>query len=192
MMPSNRVTNVPFVTGYLYDKPDTKLIDRALGGIDLQDTSEGYSYQVWEIYYEFNKIKIKGLTTQVVYELLEIANVTELSLAFDLSMNVSFTYVVNGLSYLRFYDAFIQEFTTLALTDCRSPRMVYDDYRSMQTNTSDMICAYINKLTLKLCYRMSRDRFTIEYPLADVQENARLIRVGMTEGLRLQFKLSLI
>ena len=30
------------------------------------------------------------------------------------------------------------------------------------------------------------------YPLADVQENARLIRVGMTEGLRLQFKLSLI
>lgn len=192
MMPSNRVTNIPFVTGYLYDKPDTKLIDRALGGIDLQNTSEGYSYQVWEIYYEFNKIKIKGLTTQVVYELLEIANVTELSLAFDLSMNVSFTYVVNGLSYLRFYDAFIQEFTTLALTDCRSPRMVYDDYRSMQTNTSDMICAYINKLTLKLCYRMSRDRFTIEYPLADVQENARLIRVGMTEGLRLQFKLSLI
>ena len=192
MMPSNRVTNVPFVTGYLYDKPDTKLIDRALGGIDLQDTSEGYSYQVWEIYYESNKIKIKGLTTQVVYELLEIANVTELSLAFDLSMNVSFTYVVNGLSYLRFYDAFIQGFTTLALTDCRSPRMVYDDYRSMQTNTSDMICAYINKLTLKLCYRMSRDRFTIEYPLADVQENARLIRVGMTEGLRLQFKLSLI
>ena len=60
------------------------------------------------------------------------------------------------------------------------------------TNTSDIICAYINKITLKLCYRMSRDRFTIEYPLTDVQENARLVRVGMTKGLRLQFKMSLI
>ena len=71
-------------------------------------------------------------------------------------------------------------------------RLVYDDYRIMQTNTSDVICAYINKITLQLRYRISRDRFTVEYPLADVQENARLIRVGMTKGLRLQFKMSLI
>lgn len=192
MIPSNRVTNTPVVTDYLYPKPDTKLVDRALGGIALQNTSQGYEYQVWEIYYENGKIKIKGLTTNIVYELLEIIDVTELSLAFDLSMNVSFTYVANGIAYLRFYDASIQQFSTIVLSNCRSPRLAYDDYREMQSNTSDIICAYINKLTLKLCYRMSRDRFTIEYPLEDVQENARLIRVGMTKGLRLQFKMSLI
>ena len=70
--------------------------------------------------------------------------------------------------------------------------MTYDDTRSMQTNTSDVICAYINKETLQLCYRLSRDRFTIEYPLKSVAENARLIRVGMTDKLRLQFKINLI
>ena len=163
------------INDYLYTKPDTKLVDRALGGIGLQNSSEGFEYQVWEIYYESGKIKIKGLTNNVVYELLEISYVTELS-----------------YTYLRFYDSFIQDFSTLPLMDCRSPRLVYDDYRVMQTNTSDIICAYINKITLQLCYRISRDRFTVEYPLADVQENARLIRVGMTKGLRLQFKMSLI
>ena len=192
MIPANRVTNTPVLTDYLYTKPDTKLIDRALGGIDLQNSSEGFEYQVWEIYYESGKIKIKGLTNNVIHELLEVSHITELSLAFDLNMNVAFTYVTNGSSYLRFYDSFIQNFSTILLSDCRSPRLVYDDYRVMQTNTSDIICAYINKITLKLCYRMSRDRFTIEYPLTNVQENARLVRVGMTKGLRLQFKMSLI
>ena len=57
MIPSNRVTNTPVVRDYLYPKPDTKLVDRALGGIALQNTSEGYEYQVWEIYYENGKIK---------------------------------------------------------------------------------------------------------------------------------------
>ena len=192
MILNHYITNTAALGNYLFDKPQTKLIDRTLGGIALQNTSEGLNYQIWEIYYESGSVRIKGLSNNLTYSLLSLDGITELSLAFDLSMNVSFSYVVNGQAFLSFYDAFTQSYTTLHLENCRSPRMTYDDTREMQTNTSDVICAYINKETLQLCYRLSRDRFTIEYPLKSVAENARLIRVGMTDKLRLQFKINLI
>ena len=192
MILNHYITNTAALGNYLFDKPETKLIDRTLGGIALQNTSEGLNYQIWEIYYESGSVRIKGLSNNLTYSLLSLDGITELSLAFDLSMNVSFSYVANGEAFLSFYDAFTQSYTTLHLENCRSPRMTYDDTREMQTNTSDVICAYINKETLQLCYRLSRDRFTIEYPLKSVAENARLIRVGMTDKLRLQFKINLI
>lgn len=192
MILNHYITNTAALGNYLFSKPETKLVDRALGGIALQNTSEGLNYQIWEIYYESGSVRIKGLSNNLTYSLLSLDGITELSLAFDLSMNVSFSYVVNGEAFLSFYDAFTQSYTTLHLENCRSPRMTYDDTREMQTNTSDVICAYINKETLQLCYRLSRDRFTIEYPLKSVAENARLIRVGMTDKLRLQFKINLI
>ena len=192
MILNHYITNTVALGDYLFDKPQTKLIDRALGGIALQNTSEGLNYQIWEIYYESGSVRIKGLSNNLTYSLLSLDGITELSLAFDLNMNVSFSYVANGEAFLRFYDSLTQTYQSLPLENCRSPRMTYDDTREMQTNTSDVICAYINKETLQLCYRLSRDRFTIEYPLKSVAENARLIRVGMTDKLRLQFKINLI
>ena len=175
-----------------YDKPNTKLIDRTLGGIAIQDISEGLNYQVWEIYYESPFIKIKGLTTGVVIILEEVQRVIELSLAFDLNMNIAYTYVVGDKSYLRYYNTTTQTLQTMELIHCKSPRLTYDDLRSMQNQVSDIVCAYINVSNNTLCYRLLRDRYTIEHTLQEVPENARLIRIGMTEGLRLQFKMQLI
>lgn len=192
MIPEHKISSTPVVKDYFYEKPNTKLIDRTLGGIALQNTSEGLEYQLWEIYYDSPEIKLKALTTGQILVLDSIPKVTEVSVAFDLNMNVSYAYVSNGLAYLKFYDTTIQNFTTKLLEHGKSPRLVYDDLREMQTQLSDIVCAYINTETLHLCYRLLRDRYTLEYPLHPVEENARLIRVGMSEGLRLQFKMQLV
>lgn len=192
MIPDHKITSTPVASEYFYDKPNTKLIDRTLGGIAIQDISEGLNYQVWEIYYESPFIKIKGLTTGNVIILEEVQGVVELSLAFDLNMNIAYTYVTGDKSYLRYYDATTQNLQTMELIHCKSPRLTYDDLRSMQNQVSDIVCAYINVSNNTLCYRLLRDRYTIEHPLQEVPENARLIRIGMTEGLRLQFKMQLI
>lgn len=192
MIPDHKITSTPAASEYFYDKPNTKLIDRTLGGIAIQDISEGLNYQVWEIYYESPFIKIKGLTTGVVIILEEVQRVIELSLAFDLNMNIAYTYVVGDKSYLRYYNTTTQTLQTMELIHCKSPRLTYDDLRSMQNQVSDIVCAYINVSNNTLCYRLLRDRYTIEHTLQEVPENARLIRIGMTEGLRLQFKMQLI
>lgn len=192
MIPNHQISSELILTDYLYEKPNTKLVDRSLGGVDLQDPSEGLEYQLWEIYYESPLVKIKGLSNNNIHILDSIPNITELSLSFDLNMNVSFTYVSNGESYLKYYDTLVQNYSIKHLENCKSPRLVYDDLREMQTNTSDIICAYINSSTHTLCYRLLRDRYTIEYPLHEIEPNAKLIRVGMGKGLRLQFKIQLL
>lgn len=192
MIPNHKITNEVVLTDYLYNKPDTKLIDRSFGGIAIQDASEGLLYQVWEIYYESPFIKIKALTTGDIIVLDSIDKVTELSVAFDLNMNITYCYVANSRSYLKYYNTTTQDFSILELSGIRSPRLAYDDLREMQSSVSDIVYAYINSQSNYLCYRLLRDRYTIEYQLQQVPENARLVRVGMSKGLRLQFKMQLI
>lgn len=192
MIPQNKITETPLITEYLYEKPTTRLIDRALGGISLQNISQGLTYQLWEIFYEAPLVRLKGLTTHEIITLEEIPGVTEVSVAFDLNMNVTYAYVVNGISYLKYYDVNTSSHVLYEIPESISPRLAYDDLRITQVNSSDIVCAYINKTTNTMCYRLLRDLYSIEYPLHEVPENARLIRVAMSKGRRLQFRLQLI
>lgn len=189
MIINHHITNTPIVTDYKVSKPETKLIDRHLGGIDLQDTSEGLEYQVWTIYYEDGWIKLKSELNNKLYDLLQASGVSEVALAFDSSMTLSYAFVINARCFLRFYDSSLQAYTTLEIPDSRNIRLCFDDTREFNINNADIVCAYINFEKLKLCYRLSRDRFSIERELANVTNNSRLVRIGMSEGLRLQFKM---
>lgn len=192
MLPNNALTTTSLEADFLYTKPNSDLIDREFGGITLQDTSKGLNYQLWEIYYERPLIKIKGLLTQEIFTILSVNNVKELSLAFDLNMNICITYMVDETTYLYFYDTNIQNYSTITFTNLNNPRISYDDSRQTQSQTSDIIFAYINNNTNYLCCRLLRDRYTIEYPLRELPPNAKLVRVGMNKGLRFQFKIQLL
>lgn len=192
MIPNHHITDISFEGDYLFSNPPQALVSRTLGGIALQDTSHGLNYQLWEIYYEDSIIKLKALMTEEITNVIYKENVSSLSLAFDLNMNLSIAYTIEDISFLYYYDTLLQEFSTLTFSNIKTPKITYDDIRETQSNTSDIVFAYINTDTNYLCYRLLRDRYLVEYPLKQVEENAKLIRVGMNKNLRLQFKIQLI
>ena len=104
-------------------------------------------------------------------------------------MSLTYLYVKNNEVYLNYYDTVSQQNKENIFTNMAYPKLTYDDFRETQTNLSDILLVYINTQTNQLCYRMLRDRYTIEYVLSDVVKHTRLVRVGMADNFRLKFKL---
>ncbi len=189
MIPHNKIVSEYVESEWLYDNTEEDLIYLSPGGKDIKNIEESPTYQMWEMYFENNIIKLKSKTNNKNYDIRAISDITELSFSFSLNMNLTYLYVKEEITYLNYYDATIQETVEIALFDMKHPKLIYDDYRKTQTMVSDILLIYINHKRNKLCYRMLRDRYTIEYDLADVLNNTRLVRVGMSNKYRLKFKL---
>lgn len=189
MIPNHNIPSQSLPTNYMFEKDTTRLTDLQLGGIRIQDSSMGFSYQRWLMYYEDNWIKLKGEISQQVLLIKQVDQVTDLSFAFDSSLSLIYSYTVANIAYLVFYHPINQEVVTQPLPSTRSVRLCYDDRRESNSAFSDVIVAYINNVTNMLCYRLSRDRYQIERPLKAVPENSTLVQVGMSTDWRLQFKI---
>lgn len=189
MIPNNKITTEYVEGEWLYDNYEEDLLYKHPGGRDLQNLTEEYTYQMWEMYYENNIIKLKALTSNKVYELKTVLNVTELSFCFTLNMTIAYLYKVGDIVYLNYYDTITQKYIEETFMNMNHAKLILDDSRITQTSSSDVIFFYINNITNKLCCRLLRDRYTIEYELQSVLKHTRLVRVGMANNLRLKFKL---
>jgi len=195
MIPQNVLSTTPDPDAFRppHDRVKERLIDYELGGRAIQDPSEGLEVKVWtaEADEQTGSIMLSAPGVTPV-EVLVVPGVQEISLAFDQNMQPALAYVTADGAFLYWFDATLPGFTTLALpAGSRSPRISLDDKRATQTAISDIVLAYIRGD--KLYARAQRDRFSIEYELAEIPlaEYRELGQIGMNVGAlpRFQFQI---
>lgn len=168
-----------------------RVIDYELGGIALNDGTQGLQVQNWRARLVGTEIRVAPdpYTTETV--LVTAAGITQLSIAFDQNMNPVVAYVQNGLTKLYWYSTALEAMTTTTFAaDVRSPFLCMDDKRNAASllNINDVLLFYVR--TNRLCYRQQRDSYNTERTLAWFDGAAVTIKkAGMNYGLRMQVEL---
>ena len=199
MIPSKALSPLLQWAPFLYpdNLPVYNTTDWQMGGIALQDGSQGLQVQPWFLEITgtvtSNNVVISAANRQPLI-LFSAPFITEVSLSFDQNMNPAVAYVSQGNPKFWWYDATIPGYTIISLAaGVTSPRCTFDDKRKLEVTLgmSDIILAYI--YNNNLCYRQERDRFLTEYILYNnlnlVISNPTLNKVGMNEKERLQFQI---
>lgn len=169
--------------------PDDRVVedmeDWERGGIAVSDPSQGLRVQDWRCFYEAGWIQVApegGAATPV----LEVADVTQLSFAFDQNMRPQLAFTAGGAAFLYWYDTVVEGYAITELPGAAWPRLALDDKRSTQTGASDVVLAYLQDGNLYA--RQQRDRYGVAYLLAE-GVTGRLRNMGMNEKQRLQWEL---
>ncbi len=191
MIPEERLSTVPYPAPYRAPDdadPPSKLTDYELGGVALQDASQGLEVQTWTLRADpLTGEVFLGATSVPESLLFTAAGITEVSLAFDQNMRPFVAFVQDGRAKYRWFDTVLgaNRITELDPAD-ENPRCCMDDKRTSQTSlgTNDIILAYVR--AGNLYYRQQRDRYETERLLYE-DVPGRLLRVGMHRQYRLQF-----
>lgn len=185
MLPENRISSFKNKLSFLTPNKSSETVnDYELGGVDIQDNSQGFTY-LWECFYEEGWITLRNSEHTIKW--LEVGNVSRVGLAFDTNLQPVVTYVAGGEVFLHWFDTVIQDFTTTSYgVDTKSPQLSLDDVRQINSSNADVIFAYVRNS--KVYYRQQRDRYGLEYFVGDVPDGLTLVQIGMTKGYRFQFK----
>jgi len=174
------------------NRPKEPLEDFDLGGLALNDASRGLEVYQWRGRYIDGAIvlDVPGIVDPV--SVLEVADVTEFSFAFDQNMQPAVAYVVGDESaHWYWFDATLPGFVTLDLpAGSITPRCSLDDKRNSTgtlSGVSDILLTYLRGGTLYV--RAQRDRYAIEYALASGYEHYVLGQFGMNRLMRMQWQL---
>ena len=185
MLPDNSLSTLTDEANFLV--PDSSpLLDFELGGVALNDTSQGLRFQTWSCIYEDGVVKAVSEIGDK-FDIITVSGLTELSIAFDQNMRPTLVYVANETAYLYWFDTLTNSQTTTELeVGVITPKISLDDSRPNQTVSSDIILAYIRDGSL--CMRVQRDRYGVEYKLTPVESTTKLAQIGMSDVNRFQFK----
>jgi hypothetical protein len=188
VIPDKKLSSVPQPSEFLVpdDAPSiSPILDYELGGVALNDPSQGLQVKTWRIRLVGNDVRIDSPPTVPETTLFTLPGVTEISLTFDQNMRPVIAYVQNNQPVLYWYDTLLQTTVFQNLpADVVTPRVSLDDKRPWQVGASDVILAYVRNNNLY--FAAQRDRFGVEYLLQE-NVNGKLIRIGMNQGFRLQF-----
>lgn len=187
MLPQNvlstTVVQAPFLPPK--DAPYVPLIDYELGGVALNDASQGLMVKSWRCQY-LNGDFIADAAAVAPTVIFSAPQVSEFSFTFDQNMQPFITYVQSGIAKYRWFDASVSSFVIVDIPgNPQTPRCTLDDKRSFASAISDIILAYMNGTILH--YRQQRDRFEIEYTLTSNGPGV-LTKIGMNLDFRLQFE----
>lgn len=188
MLPDNELSSSPVPAVFLGGRalPVRNVVDYEWGGVALQDSSQGLMVQFW-------RARIESENTQIIIDAQNIApfvlitgvNITEVSLAFDQNMNPAVAYVEDGTPKLYWYDSTVPGMVTTTFPNIVTPRVSLDDKRDSQSQNNDVIFAYMKNSNLYM--RMQRDRYGVEYLLAEDIDSPGLIKIGMSRQNRFQW-----
>lgn len=166
------------------------LTDRELGGVAINDGSQGLNNWVWTVNVEPDGTVKLWREGEAATTVLVQTDIADIALAFDQNMQPVLAWEsTTGELFLYWFNPVIQSFVTDSFGLGRNPRLAMDDKRTLSLGTSDVIFAYISEG--KLCYRMQRDRFVTEYIVAtDITDSRlKLQRIGLV-NYRFQFEIS--
>lgn len=165
------------------------LEDFELGGVAIQDASQGLMSYTWRCYVSGLDVYLERIGSGVSTLLFQQSGIKTICFSFDQNMRPTVAYrTEQGQTFLRWYDSVAQLYRTDGFGDLRDPHITLDDKRAMSLETSDVIFAYIRGSNL--CYRQQRDRYTVEYVLkAGLPADAKFKALGMANNLRLQFEI---
>lgn len=186
MIPQQRLSTTNLRGAFL--APDNEVLSltvaKELGGIALNDPSQGLQVQVWTLNTDGTAVKISAPSASET-TLFAGTEITEIDLAFDQNMRPFVAFVESGVVKYRWYDSLVQAQVTSTLPGATTPRCTLDDKRPLQTGSSDVILAYIRAGSLY--FRAQRDRYGVEY-LLQAAVVSSLSKVGMGTNNRLQFE----
>ncbi|PLT21147.1 hypothetical protein [Psychrobacter sp. MES7-P7E] len=155
------------------------------GGVALSDPSEDLLKYTWYAWTDGTTITVKRDDLDTYHVVLMDSNITEIDLTFDQNMRPCIAYVANGISKLYWYDTQQAKQVIDEYPDIRNPRVSLDDKRRFNVANSDIIFAYQKGDTL--CYRVQRERFSLERVLATNSKRRILWRIGMGRNNRFLF-----
>lgn len=196
MIPDNVLSTKPVRASLLY--PDRFQLaslteDYEMGGIAIQDPSEGLQYQPWFGYWrEDNAVCLKpGIDGEDIVLFYE-PDLFEMSFTFDQNMRwACATQRTDGSFRWRWYDSAVEDYVITEVPEgVTAFHCTHDDKREIlvQTGRSDVLVSYIKDRNLYV--RNQRDRYIIEHLLAEtLPENLRITNFGMTERYRVQWRI---
>lgn len=197
MIPNNAFTDPAVVTDFLppIDGAYSRLRSTVMGGIALNDPSQGRMYQQWVAYYESGNINVKIKDSHTIAFSLPATDVYTVSLAFDNNMGIVLAWIdTSNNANLYYFDTLSSSYITRVFDDntygYTSCRVCVDNAHDYYITNSDVIFAYIDFEGF-LNYRQQRDRYDIEYRVGG-PVNGTLTKVGPTVGNRLQFAVQVI
>lgn len=192
MLPENRLSQIPQLADWLYDYPPDygALIDYCMGGVELNDPSQGLDNTLWKL--ELNKqtgeLKL-GKHGENGEVLLTDKAIKKVSLAFDLNARPAYVLEYDNHVKFTYYDTVTSQNVTVNFDGVRSPYLTLDDRRVENSAGSDILFCYIKGQ--QLCVRYQRDRYTVEHSLHELShDDYTLKRVGMAVNLRVLFALA--
>jgi hypothetical protein len=166
--------------------PHNLLDNSELGGVALNDPSQGLQAKTWRGYMDGDSIMLEadGVTpTAVVTDI----GITEFQFTFDQNMRPFVCWVGAAGPKFYWYDTNIGGFAITALpADAVSPRCAMDDKRLLQSlrGANDIILAYVR--AGNLYFRAQRERYQTENLLME-NVGGPLVQVGMNLQNRFQF-----
>ena len=193
--------SIPPIIGVILapdNMPKRPLVDYELGGVALQDISQGLRVQQWRAWFD----RARGavfVEAPLVLEtkIFEQVDIEWLSFCFDQNMRWTACYTLSrGVSYLRWYDSKVADYVITELqTGVITPFLALDDKRPLQSTASDMLLTYLRKqpppsTKQNLYLRGQRERFATEHLLhKDVPADWTIRNFGMSRKLRMQWEI---
>lgn len=187
MIPQNVLSTTPVPSPYVWGEVVAydPLVDTEMGGVALRDASQGLLVQLWTCWLDGDTVMLSAPSVAPTPQFSRFG-ITEVSLSFDRNMNPAIAFYQDGQSWLWWFDTLSQSqvFTQLP-NGSRNPRVTHDDKRELESQSSDVILAYLR--SNRLYFRMQRDRYLIERQLYN-GITGQLEKIAMTKGMRLQFQ----
>lgn len=189
-MPGNVLSDAPAAADFL--PPDDRvrgslLVDYEMGGAAIGDPSQGLRVQAWEGRVDAGAIQVRPDGSGSWSTVTNDTGITEIAIAFDQNMRPTVAYVAGGVAKMYWYDPVAAAYVTVSYGTVTSPVVTLDDKRPLQVGLNDVLLFYLSGGRVK--HRRQRDRFTIEYDLADVPAGStRITRWGMNEVNRVQLE----
>lgn len=196
MLPDNTLSDIPVRASFLY--PDRFQLgslteDYEMGGIAIQDPSEGLQYQPWFGYWrqEDSAVCVRPAIDGEDTVLFTEPDLFEMSFTFDQNMRwVCATQRTDGSFRFRWYDSAVADYVVTEVEGVTAFHCALDDKRAVSTlsNTNDILVTYIKDRNLYV--RVQRERYEIEHLLANtLPKNLRISNFGMNERYRVQWRL---
>lgn len=198
MLPDNTFSDTAHIAGFTFPvktpAPVDKLQDWELGGVGLNDPSQGLMVKVWHCLLEIDRdtgvgsvyVEAPGWPKDFLFS---GAGISEVAMAFDQNMNPFIAYMQGADAKIYWYDP-----TATAMVHTTLPAGSYDlrcsldDKRQFNVGDSDIILSYIRAGTLYMRYQ--RDRYAVEYTLkTGIGSTANLVSMAMNAGSRMQWRL---
>lgn len=207
MLPGNRTyditaSNMQLVAPYLRPDnfaPGSELSDYEMGGLAIQDASQGLQTQVWRGCWnasDSTAYLIPNFNCADATPLFVEPGVVEFTFTFDQAMNwVAATRKADNTAKLYWYDTVTETRIVTDYTDIQSIKLSHDDKRQLQVlqGLTDVIFTYITYSDKRIRYRTQRERYLTEWLASNVQypSRSRIQQFGLTEAFRMQWKITM-
>lgn len=139
---------------------DINIKETIYGGIDLNDSSFGLNYQLWDISYINNQVIVTSRLNNKQYIIYEVENATDISVAFDQNMNPWCLYQKEEQYYLYWYDVTINQYSLTSFENIITPFMFMDLIDPVFSDQSSINIFYIKDGKI-YCTQQST-RFTVQ------------------------------